>query len=384
MAIELEWIGDDDYFIRLLNIQQKKRVLDFTIVFEGKSELQSIEKLIRGKALVLLFSGKGIITKKINGKTENIQADDILPNSAKDNFYIQYISADTYSFASVCRREKIADILAGLKNIKCLVKNIFIGYGPAVLANLLLNSEKIDLPKCSLYFSGTNLTEIKPALTDESEITVGDKNIRSSFFILLCAALADFTGTVFFKTPEFEEMHYFKNELRQKNIFQKAGSLVLVTLLMTLFGNYLAYRHYSQRYELLQEEVAYKQSEIDLLNTLSAELKNKQELIGGTGLQGGYRVSVLADKIAFTIPKTVTLTEMNVQPLQKGKLKENEKASFEDSKIVLKGKIFKSTDINAWIQTLKKEPVIRDVLVSQYNQPLNENHADFELTIKLN
>jgi Tfp pilus assembly protein PilN len=383
LAVETEFFSDQEFVLRILEIKQKKSEMDFNIIFNDKVDAEQLTKLIKGKSIILLVTGKGVLTKKIN-KSEDVQAEDVLPNSGKEDFYWQNYPCMHHSFATICRKQKLDELLNLMKQNNVVIGEIYLGLGVCHLAGSLLEREVIQLSKQELHFSNGILQEIKPTSNEELNYSIGKKEISSSMISLLCAGVSFASKSELQSSIDSEEFIYFKNEWKQKTLFQKAGAIVLVSFLLILFGNYLAYNHYSQRYELLQEEVAYKQSEIDLLNTLNEELKEKQSLIGGTGMNNGYKVSVLADKIGITIPSTVQLLEMNIQPLEKGKLKKDDKAAFETDRIILKGKIFKSTDINQWIKNMKDEKIVKDVVVSQYNQSLNENYAEFELTLNLN
>jgi len=383
LAVETEFFSDQEFILRILEIKQKKSEVDFNIIFNDKADLEQLIKLIRGKSIILMVTGKGVLTKKIN-KSEDVQAADVLPNSGKEDFYWQNYPCTNHSFATICRKQKVDELLNLMKQNNAVIGEIYLGLGVCHLVGSILEKEVIQLPKQELHFFNGILQEIKPSSNEEQNYSVGKKEISTSMISLLCAGISFAAKSELKSSIDSEEFSYFKNEWKQKAYFQKAGAFVLVSFLLILFGNYLAYNHYSQRYELLQEEVAYKQSEIDLLNTLTEELKEKQSLIGGTGMNNGYKVSVLADKIGITIPSTVQLLEMNIQPLESGKLKKDDKAAFETDRIILKGKIFKSTDINQWIKNMKNEKIVKDVVVSQYNQSLNENYAEFELTVNLN
>lgn len=383
-TVEMEFHSDQEFFLRILEIKQKKSQIHFKTICQEKSEMEPFLNRVRGKSIILLLTGKGILTKKISGKSEEVQPEDVLPNSGKDDFYWQNFPSGANSFATISRKQKVDEILRLMKENHVLVGETYLGFGVTHLASHLIEREEIHLPKANLIFQKEVLQEIQSATHEEETIIIGKQEIPSSFVPLLCAGLSFASHSEWQSSIDSEEYQYFKNEWKQKSLFQKAGAIVLVGFLLILFGNYLAYQHYSQRYELLQEEVAYQQSEIDLLNTLNDELKDKHSLIGGTGMNKGYKVSILADKIGITVPATVQLTEMNIQPLESGKLKKDDKAAFETDRIILKGKIFKSTDINQWIKNIKSEKMVKDVVVSQYNQSLNENYAEFELTLNLN
>lgn len=384
LSVELEFYSDQEFILRILEIKQKKSQVDFNVIFNDQAVTEQLLNSIKGKSIVLLITGKGVLTKKINGKSEEVQPQDVLPNSGKEDFYWQNYPCEAYSFATICRKQKVDELLSLMKQNNTVIGEVYLGNGVNHLAGNLFEADDISLPKYDLQFSNRILQEIKPTANEEKNYPIGKKEIPSSMIPLLCAGIAFASKTELHTSIDSEEYLYFKNEWKQKTLFQKAGAIVLVSFLLILFGNYLAYNHYSQRYELLQEEVAYQQSEIDLLNTLNEELKEKQSLIGGTGMNNGYKVSVLADKIGITVPSTVQLLEMNIQPLEKGKLNKDDKAAFETDRIILKGKIFKSTDINQWIKNMKDEKIVKDVVVSKYNQSLNENYAEFELTLNLN
>lgn len=383
-AMEIEFLSDTEYHVKMISVKQKKNTVDFKELYNDKTDKEKLTELIKGKVIILLLTGKGILTKKIIFKNEEIQLEDIIHNSSKEVFYFQTFPIGNVCFASVCRKQTVDEVFTLFKTNKAIIAETYLGLGVCRSAYEIIGNEEIRLPAQTLFFREQQLIEIKSQENEKCNYKAGTKEISSELIPSLCAAISFMNDVEKTSSIESEDYTYFKNEYKQRNYFQKAGAVILVSFLFILFGNYLAYNHYSERYQLLEEEVAYKKSEIDLLGTLTNELKEKQKIIGGTGLNNGYKLSLIADRLGQTVPSTVKLTEMNIQPLVKGKLKNNEKAEFVTDKVILKGKIFKSTDINDWVKEIKNDKTVKEVVVSNYNQSLNDNFAEFELMIQLN
>jgi len=119
---------------------------------------------------------------------------------------------------------------------------------------------------------------------------------------------------------------------------------------------------------------------IAYLSSLDKDVAAKQSLLQQLGLLTPARTSFYSDAIAASVPKTIKLTSLELNPLKK-KVKAGENPLFESGTIIIGGTSKKSTTLNDWIKLLKQMDWVNEVGVIDYQSTGSSASGEFELRI---
>ena len=142
------------------------------------------------------------------------------------------------------------------------------------------------------------------------------------------------------------------------------------------------YSRYDKKINTLRFSYNQNKELIKKLDTLKSELKLKEQYFINSGFLDASKLSYYADRIAYTVPKEIVLTQLNINPLE-GKIKNNKPISFQNRKILILGTVTQSIILNNWVKQLKDTDWIKNVKIIHYNQESVEIPAEFELQIDL-
>ena len=147
-----------------------------------------------------------------------------------------------------------------------------------------------------------------------------------------------------------------------------------------LLINFLLFDHYSKKSNELSANINLNTGLLQQLDTLTKELKFKEDFIEQTGILSNSRLSLYSDRIASTLSDNIQLIDLSINPLDK-KLKSNQEPEFNKNKIYINGITSNSTILNDWIKTIMKEGWVKEVNIKNYNQDNAITKGEFKIEI---
>lgn len=343
------------------------------------------EHLPAGVPVVLSIGGKSVLHKKL-GRMEEGKEDrylqQVLPNALADDFYVQCSpAAGDKVFVSVARRSLVDPILkelqeAGLDVVGCSL-------GPFVVTTLLplMNVSAVHsqllVPGFWLLVSEDGIEEIK-ASQEKNSIRVGDEAIGSDNLVSFASALSYFIAP---SEPFIPAVAHNKEEFRQKSIFKRTLKAALAACFALLLANYLLFDHFWKKQNELGSRFSLNQEALAELEKLKAEVAGKEKFFERTGLLEGSRTSFYADRLVAGMPERMRLSQLNIHPRLK---KEEEELVFAARTLELKGFCRTSTELNNWMQEMKKKEWVSGLTLLNYSQDKNRESGEFNIELKLN
>ena len=100
------------------------------------------------------------------------------------------------------------------------------------------------------------------------------------------------------------------------------------------------------------------------------------------GILDASRTSYYSDQIAATVPTSIQLTELSINPLEKKLRKGEQEMVFQTNLIQVSGRAKRSTHLNNWIKTLKKYDWIKSVSILNYTQDNARVSGEFNIAIE--
>jgi Tfp pilus assembly protein PilN len=184
-----------------------------------------------------------------------------------------------------------------------------------------------------------------------------------------------------FASANVELAHQGEEELHYRRLLYKVGFGALAILMVVLVFNQLVRNHYEDRYMILEEILAATANERQELAEMKIELQQKQDLVNTTGMNSAARLSFYMDRIGATVPESIVLNDLSVNPLKERKLNAGEKAGFQFGKIYVSGTVRHTEALNAWVEDLKALEWAREVVIDKYNRLEESDNAFFTIHI---
>jgi len=389
-------LPDNTRYISIIVLERKK---DNIVIKERKTGLKSLEELetfLPPKSPVCLsIDGKGVIVRKLPVDETNKDApqDDLsllnqaLPNTSLDDFVIQSHETEKNNlYVSLVRQDILNEYIDFFKDKSFFVVNLVIGpFSMNKLYPLLQNDVSIiDTGDVKIESNGSQITGFSrkhPEDTDKLFFQLGNEQISNFELLPFGVALPYFTddqeGNVLPKIQENQKEFFYKN------FFVKTGWSMIIFLLAAVMLNFYFYNNYKDQNGELSFKLSRHTGLLAKLDTLTKESAFKEELIKQSGFLKSSRLTLYADQIAESVPSSILLTNLNINPLKK-KMKEGEKPNFINNDINVIGMARYSTDVNNWIAALKDIDWINNVEILEYTREKAGEPGEFELNITIN
>lgn len=372
----------------ILKKQSNKLQVVDSGTFDNLSEIpKRIEK--EKIPLILNFTGKGIINRKLNfNSDEELMSDDFIhqhfPSSSGEDFCTQIIKQKNNTcFVSLIRKSQLDSIIQEIKKLNHDVAGIIIGPASSVFVlNLISNRNLLNTGSYKLEILNDNIetiTNIVEPIPNE-QIEMDGLKINSLYLLSFASAFSYLTFQAPFKTSErnissYGITHLERNKLRTARYF-----FVALTFFISI-TNFLFFNNYYSESNKMQSELDIYEGKYDQINELLSNYEKKKGLIEQTGLLEGGLLAKYADKIAGTIPEEVILTEFYFNPELKNNTEEDSLKGFQKNIILIKGNCDKSFLVNEWVSVLKSQSFIKEVNLEQFLFKNEGNQPNFIIKV---
>ena len=360
-AAGLEIILEDNKARLVLVVVELKNNL---LQIEKKVMLESIESLTdyittTDVPINLVVNGKGVLHKKVKGiNDKNHALQSALPNAKLADFYFQhYDHADTW-FISIARKLTIDELLVNLKAKGFLVVSLSLG---GLSASSLI--PLLDIGLGELSFSGHTLTITNLEIFDykfssdteqEGTIQIDKEVLENKYLLAYAAAFSELLSSPNKITVDDNFFMEQRGELKHKRVFKVAGMGVLCFFLFVLVVNYLFLDNYKKDVERLSAQETHYAGMMNKASKVQEEVKEKEVFLSEAGWFSAARQSYYADRIASTVPAAIKLTSLSINPLNEKESRTKKKLLFSTGVIHITGECSRATELNPWLQQLKK------------------------------
>ena len=371
---------DDDESYNVLTVKKKGQKID-VVTMASYNTVEGLSKNIDTKLpIILVVDGKGVLNKEINFNNE---ADvSWQKNIDYKSIYHTSLKGSNSSFISFCRKNIVDDTIIKFQKKGFQVVDIYIGSFLSALLFTAIKNETIISNDLFLEFDNEKLTGFTKQTESikKEQYTIGEETISSSFLPLY--------GTLihFFIKPK--EVSKTKNEtlnveeIIYKKAFNVFGIAMLIGFLTTLLASYLLIQHYGSKNAELNLQNVYSNQSYQLILDLEKQKEKKQSILKESGFLSSKFLSYYGYEIIKVIPQDISLTELNITPLNK-ETKANQKMNFEAKTIIVKGETFKESSFNGWMEGLKKMNWLQHFeIISLKKDKKNKSQFEVKITIK--
>ena len=314
--------------------------------------------------VVLTIEGKGVLHKFVETSIDKIKLRNIIPNIKEEDFYVNYTPNEIGTWVSIIRKDLVLKILEE-KGI--LIDNIVDLYlGPTGIQWLTEMSN--ELPA---FVGGSELTYKSNQLESIRKSSSGHLKNRSIFGVDLefNKHLAFIGALVCFseRNSNHKSETWTKNNktLKDKKVFQNSVKLTLGVLLFVFMGNMVLNQILNSTYN---EKAALALKHSDLVNqavALQEEEELKREFIQKLGLEVNPQFAVFSDEIGETVPQSIQLSKLIVNPLKKA-IRKKKLIEFKNEIIEIGGFCKSSQVCNEWVQELRNLNWIKKIELVEF------------------
>jgi len=172
-----------------------------------------------------------------------------------------------------------------------------------------------------------------------------------------------------------------KEELKYKLIIKQFGKVVLGFLFTLLLINYLLFDHQDKKNKELNEQFRRNEFMISKISELSSGMQQKEQFIAQNDILQKSNLYYYADRIAYLLPASITLTRLQINSLQQ-KIKRNKVIAYTKNTISIEGYTRQSIQVNNWIDILKQEEWVKKVSILNYQKEQGKQTGNFNFDIE--
>ena len=374
---------EDSYAIGCTVIEQYKDQLNVIEKFDGVKDFQSlVDQLPKNIPVQLCIIGKGVISRGFK-PSENLNLSDviheIMPGIDINQVYYSYLKNDgaEYNEIGIARKELINNILKDAKNAGLFVTDVFMGLASLHTLNDLTDLSSVSTKHYSIKFD--KYFQINYSDTDsESSHNIGDDRIEGSFVLSYSVSLQWFVKNG--PQGNLDKVNAFnKAEFIAHKRFVYTAVSGLAVLFIALLINMFVFSKQTKEFDEYDGFLQLNQKAHTKLESLIQEVELKKKHLFDNNLLSGTRFSYFGDKIGQLTPGSISLTRLNIFPLETSKSKK-QNIIYRKNLILITG-LGKSAPIQDFIDKLKTEEWIIDVDLKDFAQINKSSNISFTLYV---
>jgi Tfp pilus assembly protein PilN len=169
---------------------------------------------------------------------------------------------------------------------------------------------------------------------------------------------------------------------RQFRQFRFFGVAIVSFLFIAVTLNYFYINYLNTEIANLEVDLTLTNDTVSLLEKLKQEKNRKELLVSNSGVQQKEFLSYFLDKIGETVPKAISLQDLEVFPVLET-LKEKRKVVLQQQIIEIDGTSPESETLDDWMERMNRFDWVKSVELISYLKSEN-SIASFKLLITLN
>lgn len=366
VGLELNYDGHQTRY-HMAMLERKKDVVTVTAHKTNCTDLKELTALLDPKIpLVLSIDGKGVLHKLISGATTNRaqQLSQVLPNAAVSEFHLQITPSNQGPIASVIRQDQLEEVFNTLREHPAPIVQVWLGAFHVRFLGNIAEFSTYSTQSYNLEFAGNQIINWNPIAEHPLEdYRLGDQFLPGKTAVSVASGLLPLIQQGLPETPQPECVIQSKNEFLGRQLIKKLGMRILLGLLALLLINFIVFQHYFTANSELEGQLFVQRTQLSELDTLKSQFKRQQQLFSQYNLNQSSSVSYYADRLAATLPKTITLEQLTIHPAKSSKQGRNKHFLFEGNQITVSGMAKDCLAVNGWSGKLKTLDWVQDARI---------------------
>lgn len=386
-------INDDNSYnfsVASLSISKNKlQVIEYKSFRDSGIADLAIDKTI---PLCVAFSGKWVISRKIQidkTDTDQILLGKVLPNATLSEFFLQRYDIDEgNAFISIIRKKVIDDFLLASKENGLNI--ILCSLGPFSVQSifpLLLNHDAqrfysdLNTGNYNVAIEKNKIVNISaPEILESKDLDLSGVACASEYLLAFSAAFSHFTKAEH-STIHIPQIDEALSEYGFKRKFRNTGIIYAFVIFGLLVVNFALFSYWNDRNKDMQARVAISSSDVALVDKLKKQIIDRESFFSQNGITASTRNSFYADRIAASLPPSLSLTQLNINPVKIDD--ETKKMSYAPLIIKVRGSARYSIEVNEWMKELKKMSWVSEATLTNYKQESSGTSGIFDIEMKI-
>ncbi len=364
-------------------LKKNKKEVDIESCFSSKTIKETTNRLRKKQHVFLVINDEQVLTK--SSKSEQIDGLNLVnkafPNINISEFYYEIIHQNDINFISICRKKYVDRLIKEYHDSNIHIISFSLG-------NSIMSNTTRYIDDTSIFTSNARISTQDNFIKTidyvekgkEKEYSINGLKVSSAHILSLSSALSsilnNFAPIINYQDKNVTLLDTYK-QVRFLGQFIKIG---LISILGILLINFLFFNFYFNQVSALNQTSQLNQTTksniIKLSEQVSKAQKTTEDLLKGSTSKSSFYI----DAIVYTLPKSVLLSEINYQPLEK-RIKDDNPILLKDDIIIISGKSNNSSQYSEWIITLESLSWIDKVSVEAYN---DSKTSSSNFSIKIN
>jgi hypothetical protein len=322
-GVELIFNSKDSFTLIALELSSSKSGVEITRRFTDVTFNELAKSNDKKHPFYISIGGKGVVHKKvkINDHTQD-QAllNLVLPNASLADFYLQKSSISGYEcWVSVIRKDLLDGVIEELETNRLFGVEIYLG--PFILENTFpfLNKSSLHTTTHELLVEENTIIQMDNlgSVGEGHEFQIESEVISSHELLAFSAALSHFVPSTRLTPINCSTVSNLKEEYLNKSKYRIVTFSLIAFYFLISIINFLMYSSYQDDLNQIQYQLYSKKQYVQELDLLKQEFLSKEEFIQNSGLAQASKVSYYADQIAMSVPTSIQLNKLFVNPLEK-------------------------------------------------------------------
>lgn len=317
-----------------------------------------------------------------NGLNKTSLIGELVPNADVNEFQINYQTIDDVYFSALIRKETF-DGIASLFKTKEI--KLYKGYiGPIVYFHLRehLIENKEEVYQFGQYQIDETGQLIKLSRNSEE---VGNK-VNSSYEFTHEYLNAFGYATSFFTqgsnnayTEETQASAHMANEFIHERVYKKLSVFIISFLLLIFFANTIYFLNLNSKNGVLKESSSNVQQLINTYDRSKKQFDEKNKIVEKLNYNN-IGMAWISDQIGALVPRNVTMTLFQVDPISKDKRKKG--TPFDEQVLLIKGESNNNESFGGLIDNLQGLDFVAEIMYQSYQFNQAKKKGEFEIRLK--
>ena len=388
-GVELVYNSKDNYTLIALELKTNKTGVEINRRFIDLTLEQLVKENVKKIPIYLSIGGKGVIHKKVKineHSTEQELLNQVLPNALMKDFYLQRSILPNYEcWVSIIRKDVLDELIGKIEKLHLFTVEVYLGPFAIDSTMQLLNKAVLLTTTHELLIEKDSIIQMDSlgSVSGGEEYNIEGEVINSHEIIAFGTAFNHFAPSNKLSTISSAKVTQFKEEYLNKNKWVVVGFSMVAVYFLLVMLNLMVASSFEKSHNELQYQVNSKRKFVDELTLLENDLKIKEQFVKGSGVVRASKISYYADQVALSIPKSIQLNQLFVNPLEK-KINKAEDINFNYNRINITGTVSRSIDLNNWVKTLKKYEWATEINIISYLQDNMNTAGEFQIEVEFN
>lgn len=342
-----------------------------------------IDSLKKGLPVYIMVRGYGIMTKRNRGHLGKEQLGKLFPNFKIGDYYTQFEYTQENTVTTMIRKDLIRQIVDNnIFNGICF-SGLFIGIAPIIpLIKYLDNSrDSICIEDIQLELTNEEVQNIRKCTSSEDQTIFFMNKEYPDYQVLVLSSgiLASLNPDGYMNQDQVFSNGY--KEAASATLYKRILKAGLPLLLVILMVNFYLFDRMYQKKIVYQDIVVAGESELSRLVNLKSELNQKKNFVTDYRLNESNAYSYYHDRLGSLASGKVRFQDLYFNPNTK-KLKPGSPIVFRNGIVTIIGLAYDVETYRVFMQELKEENWIKEVVIQDYVYEAGEDHAFFHLELK--